>query len=284
MNRSVNAAEKRRLVLIAGQPSHPTMMHEFRAGCLLLKRCLDASQLIRTDLHFDGWPQDPRAFEGADAVCLYMDGGAKHAALQQDRLQTLSGLVGRGVGLGCMHYSVEVPADVAGKQWQDWIGGHYEHLYSVNPLWEPEFERLPAHPITRGVKPFRVKDEWYFNMRFRPGMQGITPILTAKPSDDVRDGPYVYPKGPYEHIVAAKGRDELLMWCVERPDGGRGFGFTGGHFQLNWGQDDFRKIVLNALTWLAKAEVPAGGVESRVTEAELYQNLDEKPGRPTGSR
>lgn len=284
MCRDTPAAEKPRLVLIAGKPSHPTLMHEFRAGCLLLKQCLDASQLVRTDLYFEGWPGDPRAFDGADAVCFYMDGGAKHAALQENRLELLARWVDRGVGLGCLHYAVEVPAEVAGKQWQDWIGGHYEHLFSVNPLWEPEFERLPDHPITRGVKPFRVKDEWYFNMRFRPGMKGITPILAAKPSDDVRDGPYVYPKGPYDHIVAAKGREELLMWCVERPDGGRGLGFTGGHFQLNWGQADFRKVVLNALVWLAKAEVPAGGVVSTVTEADLYRNLDDKPGRPSGPK
>jgi hypothetical protein len=46
----------------------------------------------------------------------------------------------------------------------------------------------------------------------------------AEPSDDVRDGPYVHPKGPYEHIEAAAGRPETMMWTFERADGGRGFG------------------------------------------------------------
>ena len=41
----------------------------------------------------------------------------------------------------------------------------------------------------------------------------------------MRKGPYVYPKGPYPHIVAASGREETLMWAYDRPDGGRGFGF-----------------------------------------------------------
>jgi hypothetical protein len=54
-----------------------------------------------------------------------------------------------------------------------------------------------------------------------------------------------------------------MMWAVERKDGGRGFGFTGGHFHLNWGNADFRRVILNALVWVAKAEVPAGGVDSR---------------------
>jgi type 1 glutamine amidotransferase len=188
----------------------------------------------------------------------------------------------KGVGLGCAHFAVEVPADKGSKEWQDWIGGHYEHMYSVNPMWEPDFQTFPKHPITRGVKPFQVRDEWYFNMRFRPEMKGVTPILVAKPSDKVRKGPYVYPQGPYEHIVAASGRDEIMMWCTERSDGGRGFGFTGGHNHVNWGDDNYRKVVLNALLWISKVDVPKNGVESTVTPEELYSNLDDKPGRPTG--
>ena len=84
-------------------------------------------------------------------------------------------------------------------------------------------------------------------------MKGVTPILSAKPSDEVRDGPYVYPKGPYKHIQEAKGRSETMMWAVERPDGGRGVGFTGGHFHRNWPNDNFRKVVLNALVWICKS-------------------------------
>ena len=102
------------------------------------------------------------------------------------------------------------------------------------------------------------------------------PILVAQPSDAVRDGPYVYPKGPYPHIQASRGRAEAMMWAVERKDGGRGFGFTGGHFHDNWGNDDFRKTVLNALLWLAKVEVPEDGVQSAVTKADLDANLDPK--------
>ena len=66
------------------------------------------------------------------------------------------------------------------------------------------------------------------------------------------------------------------MWALERPDGGRGIGFTGGHFHDNWGNDEFRKIVLNALLWIANAQVPASGVESKIAPEELPQNLDPK--------
>jgi hypothetical protein len=66
------------------------------------------------------------------------------------------------------------------------------------------------------------------------------------------------------------------MWVFERPDGGRGFGFTGGHFHKNWGHDDFRKVVLNAIVWMAKVDVPPDGVQSSVTPEDLKKNLDPK--------
>jgi hypothetical protein len=244
---------------------------------------------VAVQVSLNGWPQDEKALGEADAVVFYMDGGVRHEVVQENgrRLALVDGLAQKGVGIGCMHYGVEVLADQAGGQFKRWIGGHYETMFSCNPAWEPAFARFPDHPITRGVQPFQIKDEWYFNMRFIGDIDGgsaqavsdttFVPILTASPADEVRDGPYVYPKGPYPHIQAAKGRAETMLWAVERPDGGRGFGFTGGHFHDNWGNDQFRKVVLNALVWLAKAEVPEAGVESRVSADDLNANLDPKP-------
>ena len=40
--------------------------------------------------------------------------------------------------------------------------------------------------------------------------------------------------------------------------------------------DDFRKVVLNALLWIAKTDVPADGVASTVTPEDLKSNLDPK--------
>ncbi len=279
---TVAADKPRKLVLIAGKPSHPPLMHEFRAGSLLLEKCLQGVPGFTIEVHTNGWVRDEKTFADADAVVIYADGGGGHPAVQANHKETLAALIKRGVGFGCMHYGVEVLKDKGGAEFKDWIGGYYENSYSCNPIWEPEYKSFIPHPITRGVQPFKTKDEWYFNMRFRDDMSGVKSILVAKPSDAVRDGPYVYPKGPYPHIQAAKGRDEVMMWAVERPDGGRGFGFTGGHFHLNWGNDQQRKLLLNAFLWLAKAEVPKNGVTSTVTQEDLMQNLDLKgaPKRP----
>ncbi len=283
---SLVSAADRKLVMIAGPVSHPPLMHEFRAGSMLLQKRLEGFPGLKTLLITNGWPtkvvdgkrvDDNSLFDEADALFIYSDGGANHLAVRPERLEVLRGLMKKGVSLGLAHYAVEVVPDKGGPEWKEWIGGHYENSFSCNPIWEADYQSLPVHPITRGVKPFKTKDEWYFNMRFRDGKAGVKDILVAKPSDAVRDGPYVHPKGPYPHIQAAKGRPETMMWAVERPDGGRGFGFTGGHFHLNWQNDDQRRLILNALVWLAKLEVPKQGVDSpAVSEVEIMQNLDEK--------
>ena len=276
-------AAAHRLVIVAGRPSHPPLMHEFNAGSILLNKRLQNIPGLTTTLIPNGWPADNAVFEGADGIFLYMDGGGGHPAVKPENLERLRGLMKKGVGLGCAHFAVEVPKDNGGPEFQAWIGGYYEDRFSCNPMWVPEYSVFPNHPITRGVTAFGIKDEWYMNMRFRPNMEGVTPILVAKPSDAVRNGPYVWPAGPYKHIQDASGRDEIMMWAVERPDGGRGFGFTGGHFHKNWANDAFRKTVLNAMVWIAKVDVPPGGIESAsVTDEELLLNLDPKNGpKPT---
>jgi len=270
------AAADKKLVLIAGRVSHGPGDHEHRAGCLLLQRCLEKVPGLQVTVVSNGWPADVSVFNGADAVAIYSDGGGGHPFIQGDHLRVIGGLAKKGVGVGCIHFAVEAPKDKGGPEFQEWIGGYYEDRYSCNPMWTPDYQKFPDHPIARGVKPFSIRDEWYMHMRFRPEMRGVTPILVAKPSDQVRRGPYVWPAGPYDHIVAGSGQDEVMMWAVERADGGRGFGFTGGHYHKNWANEDFRKVVLNALVWLCKLEVPPDGVASSVAEDDLKVNLDAK--------
>jgi type 1 glutamine amidotransferase len=272
---NATAADKK-ILLVAGKQSHGPGDHEFNAGSMLLAKCLNSVPGIKASVEKGGWPADESAFNGIDAVFFYMDGGAGHPVAKPDHIKKVRELAAKGVGIGFGHYGVECVPGEPGNAWKDLIGGHYEHQFSVNPMWSPEYKSFPAHPIANGVKPFSIRDEWYFNMRFRDNTNGITPILVATPSDQVRKGPYVYPPGPYEHIVQASGRPETMMWAVENPNGQRGFGFTGGHIHKNWGNDNFRKVVLNALVWAAHGQVPKEGIASIVTEEDLKANLDPK--------
>jgi hypothetical protein len=122
-----------------------------------------------------------------------------------------------------------------------------------------------------------VNDEWYYHMRFPEGMKGVQPILTALPPDSTLSRPDGGHSGnPAVREAIKRKEPQHMAWAIERPDGGRGFGFTGGHNHVNWGNEDFRKLVLNALLWTAKAEVPADGVKSQITPDDLKANLDPK--------
>ncbi len=273
------AQAKKKIVLIAGSASHGSGDHEFNAGVQLLKKCLDKVPNVTVVTHLNGWPKDNAIFDGADAILIYSDGGGGHPAIQGERLKFLDGLMQKGVGLACAHYAVEVPKDKGGPEFLRWIGGYFEAFWSVNPHWDAEFKEFPNHPIARGVKPFKINDEWYYHMRFVEGMKGVTPILTATPPDGTRGKEGASSShGGNPAVFARKGMAEHVAWSYERPDGGRGFGFTGGHKHKNWGDDNFRKTVLNALLWVAKMEVPTTGVESSITTEDLQQNLDPKGG------
>ncbi len=273
---SLNAAEKR-IVFVAGKPSHGPGDHEHNAGSLLLKNCLTNVPGVKAEVHLNGWPTNDSFFDGADAIVLYMDGGEAHPVLQGDRLKQIEARMKKGVGLALIHYAVEPTIQKGQAQFLDWIGGAFEINRSVNPHWDADFKNLPNHPITRGVKPFKVNDECYFNMRFQEGLKGVTPILSAVPTESTMSRPDGDHSGnPAVREAVKRGDLQHVAWAYERAGGGRGFGFTGAHHHNNWGNDDFRKLVLNAVLWVAHAEVPAKGVESKITPDDLDQNLDPK--------
>jgi len=266
-------AGKKKIVFIAGPKSHGYAAHAHYAGCALLAKLLNENvPNVQAVVYRDGWPKDPAALDGADAVVIFSDGGGGMPAIPH--LDELDKLMKRGVGLALLHYAVEVPKGKPGNCLLDWIGGYFEVDWSVNPFWNAEFKTFPDHPVARGVKPFAIQDEWYYHMRFRENMEGVTPILTAVPPETTRQG-RDDPHGGNPTVRARKGMAEHVGWAYQRPDGGRGFGFTGGHDHWNWANDGFRTAVLNGIVWIAGLDVPAGGVPSKTpTMEELLENQD----------
>ena len=273
-------ASRRKVVFIGGPKSHGFGSHEHTAGIKLLMDALNRNfPGLHCVAYFDGHPADPTALDNADAVVLYSDGGLRHPWLAATR--QIDQLAARRAGIGAIHFAVEVPAGEPGAKFLDWIGGYFERWWSVNPHWTVRNAQLAAdHPITRGVKPFEIKDEWYFNIRFRPAMQGVQPILRAVPPPESMQRPDGPASGnPYARAAVRRGDIQTLMWASERPGGGRGFGFTGGHVHWNWAHPDYRKLVLNAIAWIAGADVPAGGIESGpYSMGDLLANQDFPPG------
>lgn len=268
-----------KIIFIAGRPSHGPLSHEHRAGCLLLAKSLAAVKGVVTEVHTNGWVSDEKVFEGAAAIVVYSDGGGGHPFLSGDRLQKIGALMQKGVGLGALHYAVEPVTAKGNAEFRDWMGGCFETHWSVNPHWDGDFKTFPKHPVTSGVKPFKTNDEWYFHMRFRDGMKDVTPILSAiAPASTMNRGDGSHSGNPAVREAVKSGVPQHVMWTATRPNNGRGFGFTGGHNHLGWGNAEQRKLVLNAILWIAKSDVPANGVESTVTQEDLMANLDPKGG------
>ena len=249
---------------------------------MLLARLLNENigDKIRAVTYHYGWPSDPTALQNADTIIIFCDGGPRHLA--KPYLHELDPYMKDGVGLGCIHYGVEIPkGGEGGDHFLRWIGGFFETHWSVNPHWTADFKSFPDHEVANGLKPFAVRDEWYYHMRFNTDKEfKLTSILKALPPEDTlqrKDGPH----SNNPHVRAAvldRKEEQTVCWIVERPDGGRGFGFTGAHFHHNWANDDFRKTVLNCITWISHVAVPEKGVESPTpTEAELLENQDFPP-------
>lgn len=266
------AEEPAKIVIIAGPPSHPSGQHEFFAGSTILARALnDQSGLpVNVEVVRNGWPEDESVLEDAAAIVIYSDGNSKHPVNGHE--EKLDAMIKSGVGLMHMHYAVEVPAGPQGDYFKQWLGGHYEAGFSANPHWTADVELDRNHPISNGVPGFTANDEWYYNIRFADP-KSASDILTGVPTRE-RINRYIHWN---PHAEKKLGQKQTMMWAVERPDGGRGIGFTGGHWHRNWAIDDFRRVVLNAIAWTAQIEVPEDGVKSEaVTEAQLNENLDEK--------
>jgi type 1 glutamine amidotransferase len=269
---------KKKALLLAGNPSHGFGAHDHLSGCTLLARLLTESGLVEAKVHSlknEGWPK-PDVLAAANTIVIYSDGGGGHPF--NAHLEELAALTDKGVGIVCIHYGVEVPKGPSGDKFLAWTGGYFEPHWSVNPHWTAYYRQLPKHPTTNGVKPFSTNDEWYYHMRFREKMEGVTPILTDLPPKESLsrgDGPHSGNPDVRKAVLENK-EPQHMAWATQRADGGRGFGCSGGHVHWNWGNNQFRKLILNAIVWTAGVDVPADGVPAgKVTVDDLLQNHDE---------
>lgn len=262
----------KKIVFIGDAGTHgPRGNHEFVAGSILLARQLhEAYPKVHCVVHSTkNWPKD---LSHADAIVVGLNHGQRAALDPQIEAATK-----RGAGFAALHFGVEVHKGPAGENYTRWMGGYFETFWSVNPWWTPNFNVFPNHPVARGIKPFSLRDEWYYHMRFVSEMTGVTPILSdTPPLTSVRKEPS--DRGGNESVFSevSDRKPQHVAWVYERADGGRGFGFTGLHRHENLGNDGFRGVLLNGIAWIAKLEVPAGGVPSKTPEKEdLERVIDE---------
>jgi len=265
----------KKIVFIAGTEPHGGRgNHEFVAAAIYMARTLNATY---PNVHATVYTRAkfPKDLSFADAIIIGMDHGGKVAESAE-----VAKAMQRGAGFMAIHYGVEVNKGKQGEAFLQWLGGYFEPFWSVNPWWTPKFADLPKHPTTRGVKAIEVHDEWYYHMRFVEGMKGITPILATVPplktiTDRYKPGskPGSHHGNPDVLKAVQEGKPQIVAWAYERPNGGRGFGFTGMHRHANWGDDGFRTLLLNAAAWVSGLEVPEGGIPTQKLDKDALEKL-----------
>ena len=87
------AAEPAKIVLIAGSPSHGPGDHEYRAGLMLLAKCLRQNKGVETVVVKNGWPEDEAVFNGARTIVMFSDGATAHPLLKGNRLEVIGKLM-----------------------------------------------------------------------------------------------------------------------------------------------------------------------------------------------
>ena len=270
-----SVSQNKKVVFISGKPSHGRMKHEHRAGNMILAKRLNESGLpveavVLEDI---GYPKDESVLEDASTIVIFCTGHGGHVL--NPKLKEFDALMKKGIGVIMIHWATEAVSGAPGDKFLEWMGGFCDLNWSVNPHWKPNFKPR-KHPIWNGVQPFSVDDEWYYHMRFVEDRTGLTPILSDVPSMETLKRPDGMRSGnPSVRKAVANGESQHVAWAYERPQGGRGFGFTGGHNHVSWQDDNYRKIMLNAILWTAGMEVPENGVDSlSPDDAEIESNLD----------
>jgi len=280
----------KKILFLAGRDSHGWGAHQHFGGTNILAKGMRNSALPVELQVIRKWPDDETLLK-QDALVIYADGWGAHPA--NGKLGSLKKFMDQGGGLTVIHWATGLGSpDVGNKtkdhsvdpvrrQWRNLVGADFEPWHSVSRFWDASFEKLPKHPVTRGVPPFVIHDECYFHLRCTdPEHDHVTPLHGAVPPVGIIHPGRRMDSGSDSAVEAAKrGEEQYCAWGFDRPAGGRTFGFTGGHTHWNWGRDELRKLILNGIYWTTGAEVPSSGISStRPTATEMLEHLQGNPG------
>lgn len=227
-------ADGAKVLLIGKDPDHPHGSHMYMHVSNVLAECLNKVDGVETVVS-KGWPTDPKVLADVTTIVLYSNPGAEYL-LDGPGAAKFHEMMKSGVGLVTIHWASSVyEQDLArlGDQWGDYLGGFWVSNYGLSTDTSMLKQLVPDHPICRGWKDYELRDEYYL----KPVMKEARPLLQ----------------------VTTKGQNVVVGWAVERPDGGRAYGTTLGHFYSNFQIATFRRTIVNAILWSAYVEVPAAG-------------------------
>lgn len=238
------------LLVGSGPDGHPAQTHEYMAGLKILVKCLkDVPGLEITTVRADEpWRDGPELIARADGVVLFLSEGARWMSHDPKRHEALAKMAARGGGITVLHWAM-------GTKDAKYIDGCLHLLGGCHGGPDRKYKILETkaiiadreHPITSGIKDFRVRDEFYYRLKFVKSEKEIQPLLRVTIDD----------------------QSEMVAWCWERPDRGRSFGFSGLHYHDNWRLSEYRRLVSQGVLWTIKKPIPKDGLPVEVVEDDL---------------
>jgi len=236
----VLAADKKVLLVGQGPDGHPPSTHEYMDGLKVLEGILKSVKGIDITLvKAEGkWENGPELIDRSDAIVLFVSEGAKWISQDEKRLAAFQRAAKRGAGLSCLHWGMGCKDAEFIDRYLALFGGCHGGPDRKYQVVETDVTPSEKHPVAVGLASFRVKEEFYYRLKF------------------------VKPEGSVKAVVTAKidGEAFPVAWSWDRPDGGRSFGFSGLHFHENWKRSEYRRLVGQGVIWTLKHDLPKAGL------------------------
>lgn len=239
---------KKVLLVSSGPDGHPAATHEYVAGLDILAKLLKPVASIEvTTAKADGpWKDGPDLVGRADTVVLFLSEGAKWLSADEKRLSAFRAHTKRGGGLVVLHWGMGTKEVEPIEAFVNLFGACHGGPDRKHNIFDTTVTIADIqHPITTGIKDFKVREEFYYKLKLPRGDHAVKPVLLA----DI------------------DGNKEMVAWSWERPDGGRSFGFSGLHFHDNWKRDEYRRLVAQGVLWVTKRPVPEKGLPVELPES-----------------
>jgi type 1 glutamine amidotransferase len=239
------AQTKTRILFIGKDPDHPYGSHMYMHTCGVLAKCVELTPGVEAVVS-NGWPKDKALLAGVKTVVVYTNPAAEFLLDSPDRDEIESAFK-NGVGMTTIHWASTVKKenyDRLGPLWLRYAGGTWISNIGLSDGVSTVKRLEPNHPISRGWKEFELNDEYYLD----PVLKGAKPLLQVREK---------------------KGKDVVVGWTYERPDGSRAFATTLGHSYKYFQLESFRQMIVNGILWSAKVDVPMTGAPIDVGEQVL---------------
>jgi type 1 glutamine amidotransferase len=236
---------KTKILFIGKNPDHPYGSHMYLHTCGMLAKCVELTPGVETVVS-NGWPKDAKTLEGVKAIVIYTSPAAEFL-LEGPHRNQVDQLMKKGAGLVTIHWASSIyqkNLDQLGPTWLSYLGGTWVSNVGLSGGKSNLKQLIPEHPVCRGWQQYEIEDEYYLD----PIIKNAKPLL---------------------QVQERKGKEVIVGWVYERPDGGRSFATTLGHPYKNFQIEPFRRMIVNAILWAAHREVPRDGAPVNVSQEAL---------------